>query len=91
MPEEGGEERRWRKTAGVRRRGAERMGEVRIVDGGEKKKVGVFPSFFPPVFIINSAALELRRSWARDSCEEEEKRFLKWPTNREGGEPCCDG
>lgn len=76
----------------VRRRGVERMGtcELWMVERRRKLVFSFFFSLSVPVFIINSAALELRRSWARDSCEEEEKRFLKWPTNREGGEPCCE-
>jgi len=44
---------------------------------------GLLSSFFLyPVFIINGAAPELQG--ARDSGEEEEERFIKWPTKGKG-------
>ncbi len=69
--------------------GSREDGEVRIVDGGEKKKVGFFLFFLFPVF-IKSAAPELRRSWARDSCGRSGERISKMADRIEGEEPCCD-
>ncbi len=65
MPEEEEGEKR---EDGIRQQGTEagtrEDGKVQTVDGGEKKRVAFF--FF--LVFINSAAPELRRNQARESC-----------------------
>lgn len=93
MPEDGGKIERMKKDNRVWKQGVERMGKCKLWMVKRRRKLAfsfvLLLSF--RVFINNSAAPELYRSWARDSSEEEEERFVKWPTNRERGEPCCDG
>lgn len=76
-----------KKNNRVRRQGVTQDRKVCTVDGEEKKKKLAlsFAVFFSPSSFLCLLTVEPCTSWARETAvEEEEERFLKWPTNREG-------